>query len=239
VHAFASLAAPAEAATVSGLYADPPAARHVAVDGDGGALASAAKAEVIAKLDAAGLRAFALHGDANAAGCAGKPYAAYVFVSDSTFTLTEGTDLDVGLRLEDCGGWIVQEWHDHATSPSPSAAQARTLADQGVARLLDWAAGPRGQALLARGLDALPGEPPCYYYAMFKTVDGNMRLYVRAGGPAYDAGLRTNDIVDKLDGKFWWEYGTFQTQARAYDGKPHAFDVHRGPDALSIQLGAL
>ena len=74
---------------------------------------------------------------------------------------------------------------------------------------------------------------------MLKTLDGNIRAYVRAGGPAYDAGLRTNDVIDKLDGKFWWEYGTFQTQARAYDGKPHAFDVHRAGDALFIQLGAL
>jgi len=35
-------------------------------------------------------------------------------------------------------------------------------------------------------------------------------------------------VIDKLDGKFWWEYGTYQTQQRAYDGLPHAFDVERG-----------
>ena len=59
----------------------------------------------------------------------------------------------------------------------------------------------------------------------------------RVGGPAYAAGLRTNDIVEKLDGKFWWEYGTYQTQQRAYDGKPHTFDISRGTEKKSIALG--
>ena len=47
-----------------------------------------------------------------------------------------------------------------------------------------------------------PGDPASYYYALYKTVDGNMRAYVRAGGPAYAAGMLTNDIIDKLDA---WE----------------------------------
>ncbi len=55
-----------------------------------------------------------------------------------------------------------------------------------------------------------------------------MRALVRPGGPAWTAGLRTGDVIDKLDGKFWWEYGTYQTQLRAYDGKPHTFEVERG-----------
>ncbi|HEY9180368.1 MAG TPA: hypothetical protein VIO32_06580, partial [Candidatus Baltobacteraceae bacterium] len=88
-----------------------------------------------------------------------------------------------------------------------------------------------------QGLAYAAGDPPAYYYALFKTVDGNMRTYVRAGGPAYAAGMRTNDIVDKLDGQFWWEYGTYQTQARAYDGKPHAFELQRGNSTIDIQLG--
>jgi len=37
-----------------------------------------------------------------------------------------------------------------------------------------------------------------------------MRALVRAGGPAWIAGLRTGDIVDKVDGRYWWEYGTYQ-----------------------------
>jgi len=64
-----------------------------------------------------------------------------------------------------------------------------------------------------------------------------MRAYVRPGGPAYAAGLRTNDIIEKLDGKFWWEYGTYQTEQRAYDGKPHTFEIKRGKETLTIRLG--
>ena len=62
---------------------------------------------------AAGARCFSVRDDANEGDCARKPYAAYVHVAVSQFTLIEGDDVDVGLRLEDCGGWIVQEWHDH------------------------------------------------------------------------------------------------------------------------------
>lgn len=236
---FASLAERADAASLSGLYADATAARHVAIDSDGVPFAKTAASEILARFDRAGFQAFAYHRDPNAAGCAGKPYTAYVYVTADTFHLVEGTDLDIGLRLEDCGGWIVREWHDHAVFASPGDADARALANEGFERLNVWAEGPRGRALFAQGLAVLPGDAPSYYYALFKTVDGNMRTYVRAGGPAFDAGLRTGDVVDKLDGKYWWEYGTFQTQARAYDGKPHSFEVHRGTAVLDIQLGAL
>ena len=44
-----------------------------------------------------------------------------------------------------------------------------------------------------------------------------MRVYVRGGGPAYVSGLRSGDVINKIDGKFWWEYGTYQSQQRAYD----------------------
>jgi hypothetical protein len=92
--------------------------------------------------------------------------------------------------------------------------------------------------LQQRGLAFAPGDPPSYYYALYKTVDGNMRAYVRAGGPAYAAGMRTDDIVDKLDGLDWWMYGTYQTQARAYDGKPHSFQLERAGSTIAVQLGA-
>jgi hypothetical protein len=49
--------------------------------------------------------------------------------------------------------------------------------------------------------------------------------------------MRTNDVVNKLDGLFWWEYGTYQTQARAYDGKAHSFELQRGSATLTVQLG--
>ncbi len=59
-----------------------------------------------------------------------------------------------------------------------------------------------------------PAHPaPTYFYVLFKPADGYMRALVRPGGPAYEAGLRTGDVIDKLDGRFWWEYGTYQTRA--------------------------
>jgi S1-C subfamily serine protease len=82
--------------------------------------------------------------------------------------------------------------------------------------------------VFGRGIAFDPSAPqPTYFFTLFKTNDGIMRALVRAGGPAWIAGLRTGDIVDKVDGKFWWEYGTYQTQLRAYDGRPHTFDVTR------------
>ena len=64
-----------------------------------------------------------------------------------------------------------------------------------------------------------------------------MRTIARPGGPAYAAGMRSNEIVDKIDERFWWEYGTYQSQLRAYDGKPHSFEVQRGRGTTHIQLG--
>jgi S1-C subfamily serine protease len=93
-----------------------------------------------------------------------------------------------------------------------------------------------------RGLAFDPGDPkPTFFYLLFKPNDGYMRALVRPGGPAWEAGLRTGDVVDKVDGRFWWEYGTYQTQLRAYDGLPHAFDVQRGRvggPPVHVQLGA-
>jgi Mg2+/citrate symporter len=237
VRAFASLAAPALAAA-SGLYAPASAAQHIAVDTDGSASASAAARAVIAALDRAPNVAFAWHGDPNASDCSSKPFAASVLVSAATFRLIEGTDLDIGLRLEDCGGWIVDEWHDHAVEPgTPTAPQAQALGAEGAARLTAWASSdPRAASLFARGIAAAPGVAPGYLYTLFKTIDGNMRAYVRAGGPAYDAGLRTGDVVQKLDGHFWWEYGTYQTEQRVYDGKPHTLEIQRGGRTLDIDV---
>ena len=240
VQAFSSLIPPALAGEMPGFYAPTAAAQHIGVGTDGSPLANAAGDAVIEGLTAANMRAFRDRKDPNASDCSHKPYAAYVHVATSAFRLAEGTDLDVGLTLQDCGGWIVNEWHDHAVSSgTPSPDDARRLAAEGVARLEDWAAkhSDRSGSLFARGVAVAPGDPPTYFYTLFKTVDGYMRAYVRAGGPAYVAGLRTNDIVDKLDGKFWWEYGTYQTQLRAYDGRPHAFEVERNGRTIDVQLG--
>ncbi|HVA33636.1 MAG TPA: hypothetical protein VNG31_05775 [Candidatus Baltobacteraceae bacterium] len=241
--AFAALLPPALAqapAMATGFFA--PAAAHdrIAVGNDARPLSSAASAAVVTALDVPPWHAVAMQSDPNLTDCAHKPYAAYVDVTTSQFALIEGTDLDVGLRLEDCGGWIVDEWHDHRVVPgSPTRDLARTLAIQGVARLQRWArAEPVKSAnLFALGAAIAPGDPPTYFYSLFKTVDGNMRVYVRAGGPAYVAGMRSGDVVDKLDGRYWWEYGTYQTQARAFDGKPHSFVIERNGKPLDVQLG--
>ncbi|HTX57686.1 MAG TPA: hypothetical protein VMD47_11365 [Candidatus Acidoferrales bacterium] len=235
--AFASPATPVFADS-PGLYVPAPARERIAVDSDGSPLAAIAARTVIADLDHAPWRAFAWHGNPNASDCSAKPFAAYVYVATTTFRLLEGTDLDVGLRLEDCGGWIVEEWHDHGLEGAQ--IDAATLANQGVERLRAWAASdPREASLFDLGLAVAPGGTPGYLYAIFKTVDGNMRVYARAGGPAYDAGLRTGDILERIDGKFWWEYGTFQTEARAYDGKSHTFEIERGGKTFEIRLPAL
>ena len=235
VRAFAFIT-PALAQAPAGLFAPARASNRIAVDSDGSASANAAAREVVRELDRAPWTAFAWHGDPNATDCSGKPFAAYVFVSARTFRLTEGTDLDVGLRLEDCGGWIIDEWHDHALQ-TDATMNVVPLATDGVARLRAWTEGDqRAPALFASGLALAPGSSPGYLYAIFKTVDGNMRIYARAGGAAYDAGLRTGDVLQKIDGRFWWEYGTYQTEQRSYDGKPHAFEIERGAQTLDISL---
>lgn len=222
-----------------GFFASQRASNRLAVGSDGSADASSAIDTVVNAFRAGGVDAFARTTDPNAADCAGKDYAAYVQVLSTRFALIEGTDVDIGLRLFDCGGWVVSEWHDHAVYKAPSQSDIDGLAREGVQRIRDWGArNPlRWSHLLAQGLAFAPGDPPTFYYALFKTVDGNMRTYVRAGGPAFVAGMRTNDIVNKLDGRYWWEYGTYQTQARAYDGKAHSFELQRGSQTINVQLG--
>jgi hypothetical protein len=240
VRAFSGIAARALAATLPpGLFSGARAQDRVAVGSDGTPDAGLTVPRVAVLLRAAGVQAFALQTDPNAADCSAKPYAAYISMSSTRFTLVEGTDVDIGLRLYDCGGWEVSEWHEHQVFSQPSQRDLQTLAQGCVDRLREWAqAHPqRWTHLLAQGLAYAPDDPPSYFYALSKSVDGNMRAYVRAGGPAYAAGLRTGDIVDQIDGRFWWEYGTFQTQARAYDGKPHTFEVERDGKTLQIQLG--
>lgn len=234
-------AASAQELNPPGMFAGSAAASRIAVGSDGSADAQSAVGVVVDALRAApSAQVFAQQDDPNASDCSAKRYAAYVNVTSTRFALIEGTDVDIGVQLFDCGGWEVTEWHDHAVFSQPSATDAAQLARQGVDRLLDWARSnpERWQNLQQRGLAFAPGDPPSYYYALYKTVDGNMRVYVRAGGPAYAAGMRSNDIVDKLDGLDWWMYGTYQTQARAYDGKAHSFQLERAGSTIAVQLGA-
>jgi hypothetical protein len=195
--------------------------------------------QTIADLRAAGWTTMQTRDNPNAASCDGKPYASYVLVTSSTFRLIEGTDLDVGVRLEDCGGWIVTEWHDHHVEPGgPTGADARALASEGVARLRSWAqTSGRAPMLFQRGVALPVGAVIPAFYTVFKTVDGNMRLYVRAGGAAYDAGLRSGDVLEKIDGRYWWEYGTYQTELRAYDGKAHQLEIQRDSSRIDVTIG--
>jgi predicted metalloprotease with PDZ domain len=135
-----------------------------------------------------------------------------------------GAGTDVGLQLFDCAGWSVDQWH-------VQGGDVRAEALDDLTRVRDWMHEHPGLAanVFGRGIAFDPSDPkPTYFFTLFKTNDGIMRALVRAGGPAWSAGLRTGDIVDKVDGRYWWEYGTFQTQLRAYDGRPHTFDVTRG-----------
>ncbi|MBV9271092.1 MAG: hypothetical protein JO165_08360, partial [Candidatus Eremiobacteraeota bacterium] len=241
LHPFSSAIAAASAAELPAILAPARSANRIAVGSDGSPTARAAVRPVIDALRGwNGINAFMVQSDPNSSGCAEKTYVAYVTVTSATFALSGGTDVDVGLQLADCGGWPITEWHDHRVlADANDTRQIAALARSGVERLKQWIRDnpERGGNLLRRGLAFAAGDPPTYYYTLFKTVDGNMRAFVRAGGPAYAAGMRSNDIVNKLDGLYWWEYGTYQTQRRAYDGKAHTFELQRGTQTLDVALG--
>ncbi len=224
-----------------GFYAPAAAKDRIAVDDDGTPLARAAADAVGAALASGPWQTIRVHEDPNASDCVTRRYAAYVYVTATTFSLVEGDDVDVGVRLQDCGGWIVSEWHDHeVVAPPPGASTARRLALQGVDRLHAWATGDpvRSANLFGTGVAARAGDKPTYFYAFFRSGDGNLRAYVRAGGPAYVAGLRSGDVIEDIDGLPWWQYGTFQSERLAYDGKPHRFEIARGKRQIEITLGA-
>ncbi|MDQ2681649.1 MAG: hypothetical protein M3Y21_11635 [Candidatus Eremiobacteraeota bacterium] len=244
LHPFRALGLPAAAAEAyPGMLASEPAAFRIAVGNDGSATAKQAADAVVAALNGSwhGVNAFNSTGDPNVDDCSHKSYAAFLNVNATSFAIEAGTDVDIGLQLADCGGWGVDEWHDHAVfAQIPRREDVQKLALEGLFWMRAWSVDhpARASNLLEEGLAHDPHDPPTYYYSLFKTVDGNMRTFVRAGGPAYAAGMRTNDIVNKLDGKFWWMYGTYQTQLRAYDGKPHTFELQRGSQTIEVALGA-
>jgi hypothetical protein len=213
----------AAAATLSdGLFAPPSSARAVMVLHDGTTDGAQAAHEVAAQIARGwfGYRIVDASGDPSASDCRAKTYAAALRVTVTTL----GRDgRDVGVELMDCAGWSVDQWH--------AQGALRTAALDALFRLRVWSREHPALAaeVFERGLAFDPADPqPTFFYVLFKPSDGYMRALVRPGGPAYAAGLRTGDVIDKLDGRFWWEYGTFQTQLRAYDGQPHDFDVERG-----------
>jgi hypothetical protein len=233
-------AADARPVAQSGFYALMSARDRIGVGGAQTGLGRAAVAAVTDALRSASLHAFADESDPNLGDCSRKPYAAYVELVESQFQLIDGVDFDVGLRLEDCGGWIVNEWHDHRVLPQPpTGSDARELALEGAGRLRSWAQSEpvRSQHLFGMGVAYADGDPPTYFFALFKSADGELRAYVRGGGPAYVAGLRSGDVVTTIDGKSWWEYGTYQAQMRAYDGRSHRFEVARNGTTVEVTLG--
>ena len=236
---FYHMAAAAE--TLPGFYSPPSSRDRIAVDDDGTDFGRVGADVAAAELTGGPWTAMRIHDDPNSTDCSTKRYAAYLRVGSSIFALTSGDDLDIGLRLEDCGGWIVDEWHDHdVIALHADATAARALANQGVARLRAWALSDpvRSGNLFALGAAVRPGDRPAYFYSLFRTIDGNLRVYVRAGGPAYAAGLRSGEVVESIDGKAWWLYGTYPAQQLAYDGKPHTFEVLQGGRAVDIALRA-
>ena len=207
----------------AGLFAPPSAARAVAVIDDGSPEASSAAQEISAAIGRgwSGYRIVAAQGDPAASDCREKPYAAVLRVRATPLL---GDGYDVGLELLDCAGWSVDEWH-------AQGEDVRRAALDVLFRLRTWQHERPALAaeVFERGLAFDPSDPhPTYFYVLFKPPDGYMRALVRAGGPAYEAGLRTGDVIDKLDGRPWWEYGTYQTQQHAYDGRSHTYDVERG-----------
>ena len=192
-----------------------------------------------------GFHAVLLDAPPTDAPCSEHAYAALVVVSsnvpDDPAQRRHGWD--TGLTLEDCAGWPVDEWFVTKDDPRPLTrgnAPIEAAALGALFRMQTWTLErpELARTLFANGLAFRVGDKPTFLYSLFKTEDGQMRAFVRPGGPAYNAGLRTNDIVEKLDGKYWWLYGTYQTQARAYDGKPHSFLVERGTEELTLHLGA-
>jgi hypothetical protein len=236
-------ASAAQSAAPAGLFAPDAAAQTIAVAPVGGLSRSAARSVfgVLAQRWG-GYRALWLDVSPPRSDCSRKPYAALIAVHVTTYDGGGAPPwLDTELQLEDCAGWPVDQWH--VTERASSSGDGSALAHDGLAaleRMQGWTIEhpALARALFGRGLAYLPSSGPTYFYTLFKAIDGTMRADVRPGGPAYAAGLRTDDVIEKVDGKDWWEYGTFATQRMAYDGLPHVFVVARAKRELTIALGA-
>ena len=225
-----------------GFFASPPASQVVGIE-PLDALAQPVAMEIRRQLMAGGsLRPVWASGDPSTSDCSDKPYAAVALIETTVVRLKEGWSFDAGLVLADCAGWDVEEWHEFATlDHPPAAADAEALGINLLLRLRTWMGmhPARAQTLFAKGFSYDPDRPqPTYLYTLFKSNDGNLRAFVRPGGPAYEAGMRTNDVIVNIDGRPWWQYGTNPAERLAYDGLPHVFDVKRGTTNLRVELGA-
>ncbi len=236
---------PAQALPGAGLFAPDAIRNTVGIGTDGGANSLVAADTIARDLRAwKGLSVVTAALDPALSDCTRKPFDAFLRVTVERSVTLSGTTADANAYLMDCAGWSVEEWHESRTfAGEPSRDAVRELALRLAFRLRVWTHERPTLAamLLARGLAYDPARDlaPTWYFTLVKTDDGYMRALVRPGGPAWDAGLRTNDVVDQVDGRFWWEYGTYQTQRKAYDGKPHTFVITRAnvKDDIPIALG--
>jgi hypothetical protein len=214
---------PTAAASAAGLALGAPAASNGVVAVVAGSPAAESAAYQIAAAIERGWKPFRARRERDVDAqrdCATAPYASILRVSVQPL----GSTTDLGLTLFDCAGWNVDEWHVQGHDLAVEA-----LGDLDRVRVWMHLRPALAANVFGRGIAFDPSaQLPTYFFTLFKTNDGIMHALVRTGGPAWVAGLRTGDVVDKIDGQFWWEYGTYQTQLRAYDGKPHTFDVTRG-----------
>lgn len=245
--AAAIAAPPALTAEYPGLLAPLAAAHALAITPVGGADArvAAREAERAVGQTWTDVRPLPYDGDAAASDCRAKPFAADARIAADDTRYDDGVLVEVTFDLVDCAGWEVDQWTSQRLLP-PDAGRGevvhalRTLARHAATDADVWAHrhAERARRLFADGLGVLPGDPPTYLYAFFKTPDGRMHVAARPGGPAWQAGIRTGDVLVKLDGKFWWEYGTFQTERRAYDGLPHTLLMERRKRRFEVTLGS-
>ncbi|TAM91341.1 hypothetical protein EPN42_04095 [bacterium] len=240
-------AASALIAQLPGLFAPAAAARTVAVTPAASVDANVAAREAARAIDQTwnDLRPLSFEGDAAESDCRVKPFTADARIDAGDTPYADGLLVEVTFDLVDCAGWEVDQWTEQRLLPSgASRAEVeralRTLARRTATDADVWAHlhRQRAQRLFDEGLALLPGDPPTYLYSFYKTADGKMRVAARPGGPAWEAGARGGDVLVRLDGKFWWEYGTFQTQRRAYDGFPHTLSLERGGRTFDVHLGA-
>ncbi len=239
---FASLGAVARAGELwPGLYAPAEARNRVAVDDDGTPLGRVAADAVAQALSGSLMQTLRLREDPNAER----------LHEQEVRRLRAGLDVDVcvdrrrrsrrrsspaGLRRMDRRR-VARSRGRHAAAAARHGARTRPPRCGTFAALGAQRTGAQPFALRTR-LAAAPGDKPTYFYSFFKTPDGNMRAYVRAGGPAYAAGVRSGEIVEKIDGLDWWQYGTFRTQQMAYDGKPHALELLVSGKPVEVSLAA-
>lgn len=141
-----------------------------------------------------------------------------------TLTTFSDTVQTADIVLTDCAAWPVEQWTFSAAADEEGS---HSLAAQAIFALRLWQhrEPARFGALFDSG-DATPHDGACHpELSLVKTTDGDMRAVVRPGGLAYDAGLRSNNVIEHIDGRDWWQYGTYRSQLRALDGFSHTYTV--------------